>query len=176
MTEAPTAQKIPGSDPSAAGGSQRRWSAQIAAGALFVQALVYAAVVALRLLGVNWDLTLDIFSLPEAAYLAAITALILAPVIVALLIAALLILVRPPLGWTVAQFIQTVLLLIGVQLYFTSGDPAMLLPVMWRDFLMLGSILVVIYLNSPEGRLLLARRSPHAPPHEVAPPPYTAHG
>jgi hypothetical protein len=52
----------------------------------------------------------------------------------------------------------------------------MLLPVMWRDFLMLGSILVVIYLNSPEGRLLLARRSPHAPPHEVAPPPYTAHG
>ncbi len=176
MTEAPTAQHTASSDPGAAGGSQRRWSAQIAAGALFVQALVYAAAVALRLLGVQWEVTVDIFSLPEEAFLAAITAVILAPVIVAMLIAALLILVRPPLGWTVAQFIQTVLLLVGVQLYFTSGDPAMLLPVMWRDFLMLGSILIVIYLNSPEGRLLLARRSSHATAHEAAPSSRTAHG
>ena len=89
------------------------------------------------------------------AFRAALTVLVLGPIIFTLLITVLLVLVRPALGWTVAQFIQTVLLLIGVQLYFADTDQALLLPALLRDFLMLGSILVVIYLNSPEGRLLL---------------------
>jgi hypothetical protein len=34
-----------------------------------------------------------------------------------------------------------------------------------RDFLLLGAILVVVYLNSPEGRLLLVRRAAPAAVH-----------
>jgi hypothetical protein len=97
----------------------------------------------------------------------------LGPVIVALLIALLLVLVRPAVGWTVAQFIQTALLLIGVQLYFADINETLLLPPAWRDLLMFGSILVVIYLNSPEGRLLLARRPTPIAGAATAPP---AHG
>lgn len=150
-------------------GSQRRWSTQIAAGALAVQAFVYLGVTAITVMQVNWDLPLEELLNLDAAYVAVLTVLMLAPVIAALLVAALFALVRPPVGWTVAQFVQTVVLLVGVQLYF--ADSSQVLPSAWRDLLMLGSILVVIYLNSPEGRLLLARRAQPAAPAEDA-----AHG
>jgi hypothetical protein len=146
------------SDASAPRGSQRRWSAQIAAAALAVQALVYLGAIVYVGVLVDWNLPLEELLALDAAYRAALTALALGPVVFALLITALLVLVRPALGWTVAQFIQTVLLLIGVQLYFADAAEALLPPSALRDFLMLGSILVVIYLNSPEGRLLLVRR------------------
>ena len=163
-----------GSDASAPRGSQRRWSAQIAAGALAVQALTYLGATLYAVALVDWKLPVEELLALDEAYRAALTVLVLGPVIFALLIAVLLVLVRPTLGWTVAQFIQTVLLLIGVQLYFADTDQALLLPSLLRDFLMLGSILVVIYLNSPEGRLLLARRSPPATLVEAATP--AAHG
>ena len=138
-------------------GSQRRWSTQIAAGALAVQALVYLGVTVITVMQVNWELPLEELLNLDAAYVAVLTVLMLAPVIAALLVAALLALVRPPVGWTVAQFVQTVVLLVGVQLYY--ADSSQVLSSTWRDLLMFGSILVVIYLNSPEGRLLLARRA-----------------
>lgn len=152
-------------------GSQRRWSTQIAAGALAVQALVYVGVTVITVMQVNWELPLEELLNLDAAYVAVLTVLMLAPVIAALLVAALLALVRPPVGWTVAQFVQTVVLLVGVQLYY--ADSSQVLSSTWRDLLMFGSILVVIYLNSPEGRLLLARRAQPAAPSKGA---AAAHG
>jgi NADH:ubiquinone oxidoreductase subunit 6 (subunit J) len=152
-------------DRAAPRGSQRRWSAQIAASALAVQALVYLGAILYAVLIVDWTLPTEELLLRDDAYGAALTILVLGPVVVALLAAALLVLVRPPLGWTVAQVAETVLLLIGVQLYFTDVDQALLLPLALRDFLLLGAILVVVYLNSPEGRLLLVRRAAPAAVH-----------
>lgn len=146
-------------------GSQRRWSAQIAASALAVQALVYLGAILYAVLIVDWNLPTEELLLRDDAYSAALTILVLGPVVVVLLAAVLLVLVRPPLGWTVAQVVETVLLLVGVQLYFTDVEQALLLPLALRDFLLLGAILVVVYLNSPEGRLLLVRRATPAAAH-----------
>ena len=174
MTASTPEQVNRASDASAPHGSQRRWSAQIAAAALTVQALTYLGATLYAVALVDWNLPVEELLALDEAYRAALTVLVLGPVIFALLSTVLLVLVRPALGWTVAQFIQTVLLLIGVQLYFAESDQALLLPALLRDFLMLGSILVVIYLNSPEGRLLLARRSQPAAVVETATP--TAYG
>ena len=121
------------SDASAPHGSQRRWSAQIAAAALTVQALTYLGATLYAVALVDWNLPVEELLALDEAYRAALTVLVLGPIIFTLLITVLLVLVRPALGWTVAQFIQTVLLLIGVQLYFADTDQALLLPALLRD-------------------------------------------
>lgn len=169
-----TDQVKPDNTTSAAFGSQRRWSAQIAAGALALQALAFLAAIVYAVILVDWSMPLDELLEIDEAYRAALTVLVMGPVVMALLIAALLVLLRPFAGWTTAQFIQAVLLLIGVQLYFANFDQAILLPAPVRDFLLLGSIVIVIYLNSPEGRLLLVRQA--APATAGTAPPAADHG
>jgi hypothetical protein len=126
--------------------SQGHWSAQIAAAALAVQALLYLGATVFAVMQVNWETPIAELVILDPAIRAVSTILALGPVIIALFATALIVLVRPAAGWTVAQFIQTVLLLIGVQLYFADVNATLLLPPAWRDLLVLGSILVVIYL------------------------------
>ena len=52
--------------------------------------------------------------------------------------------------------VQCVILFLGLEIYFIErGDDIIALPVLY--LMLLGSILIVIFLNAPEGRLLLLR-------------------
>jgi hypothetical protein len=55
--------------------------------------------------------------------------------------------------------LQCVVLFLSLEIYFIErGDDIVELPILY--LMMVGSILIVIFLNSPEGRLLLVRPVP----------------
>jgi hypothetical protein len=144
-------------------GAQRRWTAQLAAGVLAMQALFFAGVLAWSLLGsdwiAHWELELLSFRLTIAALASAHYVVIFGPLLLLTIAAILLVLLRPRPGWVFAMAVQCVVLFLGLEIYFIErGDDIVELPVLYLT--MLGSILIVVFLNSPEGRLLLVRTAP----------------
>jgi hypothetical protein len=144
-------------------GAQRRWTVQLAAGVLAMQALFFAGVLAWSLLGsdgiMHWELKLLSFRLTIAALASAHYVVIFGPLMLLTVAAILLVLLRPRPGWVLAMAVQCVVLFLGLEIYFIErGDDIVELPVLYLT--MLGSILIVVFLNSPEGRLLLVRTTP----------------
>jgi hypothetical protein len=141
-------------------GGQRRWSAQLAAGVLLLQAAFFALVLAWSLLGSEWvtHLELDLlsFRLTIAALASAHYLVIFGPLTLLAIAASMLALLRPRHGWVFAMALQCVVLFLSLEIYFIErGDDIVELPILY--LMMVGSILIVVFLNSPEGRLLLAR-------------------
>lgn len=136
---------------------QGRWSAQLVAVLLLVQAAFLAGVVIYHLAQVNWsteigDATISTAEITAARYLA-----LFSPLCLLLLAAAVLALLRRRSAWVFAMILQCIILLLCLQTWFADPTGAVIArPVLYLG--MAGSILVVFYLNSPEGRLLLARR------------------
>jgi hypothetical protein len=157
-------------------GGQRRWSAQLAAAVLSLQAAFFALVLAWSLLGSEWvthflELDLLNFRLTIAALASAHYLVIFGPLTLLALAAIVLVLLRPRPGWVFAMALQCVVLFLSLEIYFIErGDDIVELPILY--LMMVGSILIVVFLNSPEGRLLLARL---AAPRPALPTPVTPH-
>lgn len=141
-------------------GTQRRWNAQLAAGVLTLQAVFYIGVLAWSLFDTNWithwELELLNFRLSIAALASAHYLVIFGPLSLLAIAAILLVLLRPRTGWVFAMALQCAVLFLSLEIYFIErGDDIVELPILY--LMMLGSILIVVFLNSPEGRLLLVR-------------------
>lgn len=141
-------------------GEQRRWSAQLAAGVLSLQAAFFGGVLAWSLLDTQWvtHLELDLlsFRLTIAALASAHYLVIFGPLTLLAIAAIVLVLLRPRHGWVFAMALQCVVLFLSLEIYFIErGDDIVELPILY--LMMVGSILIVVFLNSPEGRLLLVR-------------------
>lgn len=150
-------------------GSQRRWTAQLAAAVLAVQAVFFLGVLIWSLADGHWlaDLELELlnFRLTIAALSAAHYVVIFAPLALLAIAAILLVLLRPRPGWVFAMALQCVVLFLSLEIYFIErGDDIVELPILY--LMMLGSILIVVFLNSPEGRLLLVRTVPTRDSHD----------
>jgi hypothetical protein len=150
-------------------GSQRRWTAHLAAGVLAVQAAFFVGVLAWSLLGsdwfTQWELELLNFRLTIAALAAAHYLVIFGPLSLLAIAAIVLVLLRPRPGWVFAMAVQCVVLFLGLEIYFIErGDDIVELPILY--IMMLGAILIVVFLNSPEGRLLLVRTAPPRDNHD----------
>ena len=150
-------------------GGQRRWTVQLAAGVLAVQAAFFAGVLVWSLYDGHWftDLELELlnFRLTIAALSAAHYVVLFGPLALLAFAAALLVLLRPRGGWVFAMAVQCVVLFLGLEIYFIErGDDIVELPILY--LMMLGSIMIVIFLNSPEGRLLLVRAVPVRDSHD----------
>ena len=147
-------------------GGQRRWTVQLAAAVLAAQAVFFAGVLVWSFFAGHWltDLELELlnFRLTIAALSAAHYVVIFGPLALLSLAGALLVLLRPRPGWVFAMAVQCVVLFLSLEIYFIErGDDIVELPILY--LMMLGSILIVIFLNSPEGRLLLVRAAAAAP-------------
>jgi hypothetical protein len=150
-------------------GGQRRWTAQLAAAVLAAQAVFFAGVLIWSFFDGHWltDLELELlnFRLTIAALSAAHYVVIFGPLSLLALAAALLALLRPRPGWVFAMAVQCVVLFLSLEIYFIErGDDIVELPILY--VMMLGSILIVVFLNSPEGRLLLVRSVPPRDSHD----------
>lgn len=148
-------------------GEQRRWTARLAAGVLALQAAFFVAVVVWSVWDSEWithlELELLTFRLTIAALADAHYVVIFTPLTLLVVAAIVFILLRPRGGWVFAMAVQCVVLFLGLEIYFIErGEDIIELPILY--LMMLGSILIVIFLNSPEGRLLLVRTPP--PPGE----------
>lgn len=153
-------------------GGQRRWTAQLAGGVLAVQAAFFVGVLVWSLADDQWfsDLELELlnFRLTIAALGAAHYVVLFGPLALLAAIATLLVLLRPRPGWVSAMALQCVVLFLSLEIYFIErGDDIVELPILY--LMMLGSILIVIFLNSPEGRLLLVRSAPPRDSHDRRP-------
>ncbi len=127
---------------------------------LGLQAIFFVGVIVWSLLSSDWvsgwrwewlDLKLEIAALAAAHYV-----IIFVPL--ALLAGAAIVLVwlRPHAGWLFAMAVQCVVLFLSLEIYFIErADDIIDLPVLY--LMMFGAVLIVIFLNSPEGRLLLVR-------------------
>jgi hypothetical protein len=150
-------------------GGQRRWTVRLAAGVLAVQAAFFIGVLVWSLADGQWfsDLELELlnFRLTIAALGAAHYVVLFGPLAFMALAAILLVLLRPRPGWVFAMALQCVVLFLSLEIYFIErGDDIVELPILY--LMMLGSILIVVFLNSPEGRLLLLRTVPPRDSHD----------
>lgn len=141
-------------------GDQRRWTVQLAASVLAFQAAFFGGVLAWWLLRSEWITHLELevltFRLTIAALASAHYLVIFGPLSLLAVAAILLVLLRPRQGWIFAMAVQCVVLFLSLELYFIErGDNIVELPILY--LMMLGAILIVVFLNSPEGRLLLVR-------------------
>jgi hypothetical protein len=104
------------------------------------------------------------FRLTIAALSAAHYLVIFGPLSFLAIAAALLVVLRPRQGWVFAMAVQCVVLFLSLEIYFIERDDNIVeLPILY--LMMLGAILIVVFLNSPEGRLLLVRTLPANPNH-----------
>ena len=153
-------------------GAQRRWTVQLAATVLGLQAAFFIGVLLWAMLReswvTQWTLAVIKLSISVAALAAAHYLLIFGPLALLVLAAIVVVFVRPRAGWVFAMAVQCIVLFLGLEIYFIErGDDIVELPILY--LMLLGSILIVVFLNSPEGRLLLLR-SPAAPAIPPGPP------
>jgi len=157
MKEAPTPQQIPLPAFITRSNEQFRWSLGITVFILLGQVLFFVGVAAYNLSLIDWrgDPTLVLVS-PDTALLFE-QAIVLIPFAGLGCISILTCLLRPRLGWHMAMLAQSGILLIALQVYLSDRNHV----VTQRPLLylyMLGAILIVVFMNSPEGRLLLRQR------------------
>ncbi len=143
-------------------GDQGRWSTRITAGVLIVQTLILAGIAVLLLSQIDWTLDAADAGFSENVLQTSGFLLFAVPIGLILIVSAVLCLMLPSIGWIAAMVIQCVILFLALAAYFIerlniTGRP-------WLLFvLMLSAILVVAFLNSPEGRLLLVHRAQTTP-------------
>jgi hypothetical protein len=153
-------------------GTQRRWTVQLAATVLALQAGFFLGVMAWAMLRggwvTEWRLAALEVSITVAALAAAYYLLIFGPLTLLVLASILAIFLRPRAGWVFAMAVQCIILFLGLEIYFIErGDDIIELPILY--LMLLGSILIVVFLNAPEGRLLLVRSLPATTRSELAP-------
>lgn len=146
--------------------NQRRWSLWITVGILLLQALVFAGTSFFLIATIDWE-QINALEEPSIDVVFQVTqAGALVPFAVLALLCAFLCMVRPRLGWHVAMLAESLILLVALQVYFYDRDRIF----SERPLLfvyMLGAILIVIFINSPEGRLLLVCKADSISPDQA---------
>lgn len=162
MNDLPTPQQIPLPDFIRRSSHQYRWSRWITVGVLLLQALVFAGTAAFLLWTIDWEMASVLDEPPAPVLVQMQQAVALFPFIALVLICIVVCLVRPRIGWHLGLLTESLILLVALQLYFYDRNHVL----SERPLLfvyMLGAILIIIFMNSPEGRLLLG------PPPDDAP-------
>lgn len=157
MSEAPVPQQIPLPARIKQSGNQFRWSLGITVVILLTQVAFFAAVAAYNLSLIDWggDPAVVLAS-PETAIIFE-QAVVLVPFVGLGLIAVIACLLRPRLGWHMAMLVQSSILLIALQVYLSDRNNVLTRrPLLY--LYILGAILIIVFMNSPEGRLLLGQR------------------
>lgn len=159
MNETPTPQQLPLPGFIRRGNHQYRWSLWITVSVLLLQAMVFAGTAAFLLATIDWEMA-SVFEEPPVAVLVQMQqALAILPFVALVLVCIIVCLVRPRAGWYLGLLTESLILLVALQLYVYDRNHVL----SERPLLfvyMLGAILIIIFMNSPEGRLLL-----DPPPH-----------
>ena len=142
--------------------NQYRWSLGITVGILLLQAALFIGVAAYNLTSIDWQGDLARQIVAEQGMLTIEQALLLLPFATIVLVCIVVCLVRPRLGWHLAMLAQSAILLIALQVYLSDRNNILTRrPLLY--LYMLGAILIVVFMNSPEGRLLLGRQRERPP-------------
>lgn len=163
MNETPAPQQIPLPGFIRRSNHQYRWSLWITVGILLLQAAVFAGTAAFLIWTIDWEMASILDEPPADVLVQMLQALALLPFVALVLICVVVCLVRPRIGWHLGLLTESLILLVALQLYFYDRNHVL----SERPLLfvyMLGAILIIIFMNSPEGRLLLGSL-PHA--HET---------
>ncbi|GIK72576.1 MAG: hypothetical protein BroJett021_15640 [Chloroflexota bacterium] len=157
MSEAPAPQQIPLPALIHRSSQQYRWSRWITVVILLVQALFFLGASGFLLFTIDWDVV-DVFEEPPAAVLEQFQqAIVLLPFAFLVLVSVVGCVVRPRFGWHMAMIVESLILLVALQVYLSDRNQVLTeRPLLF--LYMLGAILVVIFMNSPEGRLLLGSK------------------
>jgi hypothetical protein len=159
MNEPPAPQQIPLPGFIRRSNHQYRWSLWITAGVLLLQATVFAGTAAFLIWTIDWEMVSILDEPPAPVMVQMLQALALLPFVALVLLCVAVCLVRPRIGWHLGLLTESLILLVALQLYFYDRNQVL----SERPLLfvyMLGAILIIVFMNSPEGRLLLG-----APPH-----------
>lgn len=162
MNDVPATQQIPLPGFIRHSSDQRRWSLWITVGMLLLQAFVFAGTALFLVVTIDWEMVNALEGAPASIALQVTQAGALAPFALLVLLCAIVCLVRPRAGWHAGLLAECLILLVTLQVYFYDRNEIL----SERPLLfvyMAGAILIVIFMNSPEGRLLLARRSEPLP-------------
>ncbi len=157
MKEAPVPQQIPLPAFIKRSHNRFRWSLGITVFVLLGQVVFFVGVAAYNLSLIDWsgDRAVALAS-PETAILFE-QAIVLLPFAGLGFISIIACLLRPRLGWHMAMLAQSGILLIALQVYLSDRNNVLTQrPLLY--LYMLGAILIVVFMNSPEGRLLLGQR------------------
>ncbi len=157
MNETPAPQQIPLPAFIRQSNNQFRWSLGITVVILLAQVVFFAAVAGYNLTKIDWSGDPAVTLASPAAALFFEQAIVLLPFVGLGLICVIACLVRPRLGWHMAMLVQSGILLIALQVYLSDRNNILTRrPLLY--LYMLGAILIIVFMNSPEGRLLLGQR------------------
>jgi len=154
MSDVPAPQQLPMPGFIRRSNQQYRWSKWITLSILLIQTLFFLGAAAFLLLTLEWDMT-SILDEPPAAVLDQFRqGVVLLPFALLILVSIIVCLVWPRAGWHMAMITESLILLVALQVYLSDRNQVLTeRPLLF--LYMLGAILVVIFMNSPEGRLLL---------------------
>lgn len=155
MNELPAPQQIPLPDFIRRSDQQYRWSRWITLSILLIQALFLLGVSAFLLATIEWEM-IDVLKDPPPAVLEQFQqAVVLLPFALLVLLSAIVCLVHSRVGWHMAMITESLILLVALQVYLSDRNQVLTERPMLFIY-MLGAILIVLFMNSPEGRLLLS--------------------
>lgn len=161
MIDSPSPQQIPLPAFIRRSSQQYRWSRWITLSILLLQALVFLGTSAFLLLTLEWEMA-SVFDEPPAAVQEQFRqGVVLLPFALLVLLSIVVCLVRPRAGWHMAMITESLILLVALQVYLSDRNQVLAeRPLLF--LYMLGAILIVIFMNSPEGRLLLGPKPDNA--------------
>ena len=124
---------------------------------------VFAGVATYNLLQIDWETDPNILLTSENVARFLEQAIVLIPFAALGLVCCVVCLIRPRLGWHMAMLAQSAILLIALQVYLSDRNAVLTRrPLLY--LYILGAILIVVFMNSPEGRLLLGHQRRQDPP------------
>ncbi len=162
MNETPAPQQIPLPGFIRHSNQQYRWSQWITVGVLLLQAMFFAGTAAFLLGTIKWEMVSILDAPPPEVLVQFQQAVALFPFLLLVLVCIIVCLVRPRVGWHLGLLTESLILLVALQLYFYDRNHVLSeRPLLF--IYMLGAILIIIFMNSPEGRLLLGPKpdDPH---------------
>lgn len=166
MDQAPAPQQIPLPGFIRRSSNQYRWSRWIALSSLLIQALVFLGSSVFLFATIDWELVSVLDDPPEAVLMQFTQAAVLIPFALLILLSIVVCLVRPRAGWHMAMITQSLILLVALQVYLSDRNQVLSeRPLLF--LYLLGAILVVVFMNSPEGRLLLGPKPDSRHPHHM---------
>ncbi|GIV75227.1 MULTISPECIES: hypothetical protein [Caldilinea] len=161
MNDAPAPQHIPLPGFIRRSSHQYRWSMAITLALLLIQAAIFWGVAISLFSSVDWELVETLDEPPEIVLRQIIRAIVLVPFGAALLLCALFCALWPRAGWHLAMIAESLILLVGLQVYLSDREQ-LLTDRHWLYLHMFVAILAVVFMNSPEGKLLLGQNTGHS--------------
>ncbi|MCS6826854.1 MAG: hypothetical protein NZ553_09595 [Caldilinea sp.] len=158
MNDAPAPQNIPLPGFIRRSSHQHRWSMAITLTLLLLQVAIFWGVAVYLFTSVDWELVEVLDEPPELVLQQLTRAVVLVPFGATLLLCALFCALWPRVGWHLAMIVESLILLVGLQVYLSDRDQ-LLTDRPWLYLHMFVAILAIMFMNSPEGKLLLGQNA-----------------